>query len=171
MGKRRVAATLGEQLRRIYKEYVAAGGPLPFQMDALFSFAQQRNLWQPQPDNIRKQFGKQMSQALRDDIFTNDKGKTVRRIHAVLIRGHDADGNKVQFGLWDDIRTAPREHMEAAFQLRRGQIVGDCKQLKNDVDHFNDNRTDTKPIQLLLDFTDDATEADLSREYDPDPVD
>jgi len=69
--------------------------------------------------------------------------------------------------LWDDIRIAPREFMERAFQLRRRQIVGDCKQLKTDVDSFNDNHPEEAPIQLLLDFGDDVAEANQPTEYRP----
>ena len=29
--------------------------------------------------------------------------------------------------LWADVRTAPKRHMEIAFQQRRQQIVGDCR--------------------------------------------
>ena len=59
---------------------------------------------------------------------------------------------------WGDARTAPRQFMEVAFQNRRQQIVGDCRQLKLDVDSFNENRNPDRPIQLVLDFTDDVAE-------------
>jgi hypothetical protein len=51
--------------------------------------------------------------------------------------------------------------MQIAFQERRQQIVGDCRQLKLDVDSYNDNKNDGKPIQLVLDFTLDVAEAEL----------
>lgn len=46
----------------------------------------------------------------------------------------------------------------AAFQQRRQQIVGDCVQLKADVDSYNENRTPERPFQLILDFTVDVEE-------------
>ena len=60
--------------------------------------------------------------------------------------------------LWDDIRTAPRNHMRISFQQRRQQIVGDCHQLKLDVDSFNENQSPVQPIQLSFDFTLDMEE-------------
>ena len=42
---------------------------------------------------------------------------------------------------------------------RRRQIVGDCRQLKTDVDSFNENRIPDAPIQLVLDFTADVAES------------
>jgi len=48
--------------------------------------------------------------------------------------------------------------MQVAFQQRRQQIVGDCLQLKNDVDSYNENRKPDQLIQLVLDFTHDSEE-------------
>jgi hypothetical protein len=53
--------------------------------------------------------------------------------------------------------------MQRAFQQRRHQIFGDCKQLKTDVDSFNDNRSPETPIQIVFDFRADLEEADLAR--------
>jgi hypothetical protein len=52
--------------------------------------------------------------------------------------------------------------METAFQQRRQSIVGDCKQLKNDLDSYNENFNTADPIQIVVDFTDDLEEAELS---------
>jgi len=49
---------------------------------------------------------------------------------------------------------APREHMQKAFTQRRNQIIGDCFQLKVDVDVYNDLNQDQPAIQLVLDFSD-----------------
>ena len=48
--------------------------------------------------------------------------------------------------------------MERAFAQRRQQIVGDCFQLRTDVDVYNDSHPDALPLQLVLDFTRDVEE-------------
>ena len=49
--------------------------------------------------------------------------------------------------------------MEKAFAQRRDQIIGDCSQLKTDVDVYNELNAGKRPeIQLVLDFTDDVAE-------------
>jgi hypothetical protein len=48
--------------------------------------------------------------------------------------------------------------MERAFAQRRKQIVGDCAQLKTDVDHYNEAHSDEQPIQMVFDFRDDLAE-------------
>lgn len=42
------------------------------------------------------------------------------------------------------------------------QIVGDCVQLKTDVDVYNGRNPDKEPIQLVLDFTDDVAEIEAA---------
>ena len=48
--------------------------------------------------------------------------------------------------------------MATAFQQRRQQILGDCRQLKIDVDSYNENRWPDEPIQMIFDFTLDLAE-------------
>jgi hypothetical protein len=95
------------------------------------------------------QLAEQLSRAMREEYIVDEQGRTVRAKHAARYK---------QSVLWEDIRTAPREHMEIAFQQRRQQIVGDCRQLKTDADSFNDNSNPGLPIQMVFDFTDDLAE-------------
>ena len=52
--------------------------------------------------------------------------------------------------------------MRAAFQTRRRQIVGDCHQLKTDIDSYNDNYNQAQPVQMVFDFTQDLQELDAA---------
>ena len=55
--------------------------------------------------------------------------------------------------------------MEKAFAQRREQIIGDCVQLKTDVEVYNDmNKGKQPPIQLVLDFTEDVVERLVGQE-------
>ena len=94
---------------------------------------------------------------MRDEYITDTQGRRVRAKHAAAI----TEGGE-QFMLWADIRTAPHKHMAIAFQQRRHQIVGDCRQLKVDVDSYNQNRTPDQPIQMIFDFTYDLEELALA---------
>lgn len=61
---------------------------------------------------------------------------------------------------------APHEHMERAFAQRREQIVGDCFQLKTDVDVYNSLRDQRRPaIQLELAFAEDVAEREEQRRF------
>jgi hypothetical protein len=48
--------------------------------------------------------------------------------------------------------------MARAFQNRRQQVLGEVRQLKRDVDSYNDNRTPDWPIRMIWDFTGDLEE-------------
>jgi hypothetical protein len=95
---------------------------------------------------------------MREEYITDQQGRRVRAKHVARI---DRDGKQAM--LWDDIRTADRQHMESALQHRRRSIVGDCVQLRIDTDSYNENRCRENPIQIVLDFTRDVEE-ELSAE-------
>lgn len=96
----------------------------------------------------------EMAQALRAEIQTDERGRRYRVNHAVRVTK-----GGVQYTFWGVLGFAPHSHMEKAFAQRREQIVGDCVQLKTDVDVYNDmNRGKQPAIQLILNFSDDVAE-------------
>jgi hypothetical protein len=109
---------------------------------------------------------------MREEYYTDPQGRKVRTKHAARrvdddLSEPDADGPKIQKMLWHDIRTDDADHIIQALQQRRMQIVGDCKQLKNDGDSFNDNHPSGKKIQLIFNFEDDLAEMEQPTEYQP----
>jgi hypothetical protein len=98
-----------------------------------------------------------MANAMREEYMTDSKGRRVRVKHPAKMW---LDGE--QTVLWDDIRTAPRLHMQVAFQNRRQGIVSDCRQLKADCDSYNDANPTVEPLQLVFDFTMDLAEDDAA---------
>lgn len=99
----------------------------------------------------------QMARALREEYAIDDNGRRYRKNHAVHVMK-----NGVQLSLWAGLETAPHEHMAMAFTQRREQIVGDCVQLKTDVDVYNDKNPNRECIFLVLDFSDDVAEREVS---------
>jgi hypothetical protein len=66
-----------------------------------------------------------------------------------------------QLPMWADIKTASADHMKRAFRLRRQQIYGDCRQLKNDVDCFNQYYNKSgEQLKIVYDFTSDLADSD-----------
>ena len=94
---------------------------------------------------------------MREEYITDKKGRRVRAKHAVTI---NRDGK--QLTLWEDMRTASRRHMDLAFRQRRHQILGDCRQLKADVDSYNEALNPGEPIQIVFDFALDLEEMELA---------
>ena len=112
--------------------------------------------WQPKSSAIIDQFADQIAHAMREEYITDPQGRKVRVKHVVRM-----DQGGKQIGFWDDMRLAPRQHMEIAFQQRRQQVVGDCRQLKTDMDSYNENYNKGKPVQMSFNFTHDLEELEL----------
>lgn len=145
--------SLTEQLQKIVREYIEGGGEWPATTRQIAVWAIERKRWAPQSDTLISQCAEQLARAMREEYILDPQGRTVRAKHAARLQ---QDGE--QQVLWADIRTAERSHMEIAFQQRRQQIVGDCRQLKTDVDSFNDNANPGVPLQMVFDFSADLAE-------------
>lgn len=145
--------TFTEQLQAIAKKYISAGMPWPATAKRIAVWAINEGLWKPHPTDLVNQCAEQLARAMREEYIIDAQGRSVRAKHAARI---EQDGQQLM--LWADIRTAPRRHMEVAFQQRRQQVVGDCRQLKLDVDSYNQNMSVGDPIQMCFDFTLDLEE-------------
>jgi len=125
----------------------------------LAAWAYRNGLHKPNPRTIIDLIAKDISQVFREEYRTDRRGRRYRAKHAVT----NKQGNKTQ-SLWadlDDIE-APHEHFQKSFAQRRSQVVGDCFQLKTDADVYNEKRNPSVPIQIVLDFTLDVEELQIS---------
>lgn len=145
-----------EQMQKMVETYRAEGGKWPASSREIAQWAIFAGHWAPLPSSIVGQCADDISKALRDEYYTDPQGRRVRLKHAAHSQGE-------QLVIWDDIRTATPAHMKLSFQQRRQGILGDCKQLKNDVDSFNENRKPSVEMQMIFDFTLDLEEFELSR--------
>lgn len=145
-----------ERMQKMVQTYRGEGHKWPASSREIAAWAIASGHWVPQPSSIVAQCADQISKALRDEYYTDPQGRRVRLNHAAHSGGE-------QLVFWDDIRTAKPEHMLLSFQQRRQQILGDCKQLKNDADSYNENRQPEVKIQMVFDFTLDLAEHALVR--------
>jgi hypothetical protein len=150
-----MARTYAAQMQDIANKYQESGEPWPTTAKIIAAWAMHHKLWAPHPSRLVDLCADELARAMREEYITDPQGRRVRANHVARIKR-----NGEQLNLWEDIRTANREHMEIAFQQRRQQIVGDCRQLKADVDSFNDNRKPEQPIQMIFDFTLDIEESE-----------
>lgn len=156
-------ANYTEQLQDIWRKYEAADMPIPATAKEVAAWAIQEGLWEPRSSDILSRCADDLARAAREDYRTDARGRVYRARHPAKLM---KDG-QLRFE-WADIDTASRDHMQRAFALRRKQVIGDCHQLKVDVDHFNETRPSEIPIQLILDFTDDVAEMEAMHDVDLD---
>ena len=149
-------ATHAQRMQSIANRYFAESGR-PATTDEIAAWAITNDLWRPHPAAIRRQCAEEIARAMREEYITDSQGRRVRAKHAARIK----EGEKQQT-FWADIRTATRRHMQIAFQQRRQQIVGDCRQLKWDIESFNQTRSPDRPIQMAWDFTPDLAEEEAA---------
>ncbi len=140
-----------------YQSEVGADGLLD--PHAVAEWAYKRGLHKPSFRTIVDAIATDIAQHFREEYRTNEDGQRYRAKHAVRFKKGDRT-----LSLWADMDDdkAPRSHFVRSFSQRRQQIVGDCVQLKTDVDVFNQKNRDKEPIQIPLDFTRDVEELQLS---------
>lgn len=149
--------TKNERLQTIWHRFEQERGHAPAGTNEAVRWAVSEGLLElPRIDPIDVLAG-QMASALREEMATDEDGRRYRVNHAVRItRGG------VQRTMWAEMGYAPPEHLEMAFAQRREQIIGDCVQLKTDVDAYNRMiQGERQAFQLVLDFTDDVAEREL----------
>jgi hypothetical protein len=155
--RKEMTMSYSDQLRTIADNYFAAHNGSATAKD-IAAWAIRSGRWAPQPGSVIDQCAEELARAMREDYIRDPQGRDVRAKHAARIR---ENGKQVTF--WADIRTATPTHMERAFGQRRKQILGDCRQLKADVDSYNDNRQPEEPIQVVFNFTKDLEELEAAR--------
>ena len=163
---RNLKITKTERLQDICREYMQITKATKINMKEVAAWAIQNGKWEASRKDAIKQCTHELSRAARDESYTDPQGRRVRKMHAVR-QVIDDDGQQKQMVLWADIENAPPEHMHLSFQQRRGYITGDCKQLKTDLDSFNQNNSHGVELELSFDFREDLEEMDMPSEYSP----
>lgn len=155
--------TQAEYLQRLWRRYEAENEHAPTSAREVVAWAVQNGLiGMPTVDPLDVLAG-QMARALRSEYDTDNQGRRYRKNHAIKIM---KDG--VQLTLWASMEHAPRPHMAKAFSQRREQIIGDCFQLKTDVDVYNGKNPEQTPIQTVLNFEEDVAERQIAMYGDDD---
>jgi hypothetical protein len=121
-------------------------------------WAYKNGLHKPSLRTVIDAIATDIAQVFREEYRTDAQGQRYRAMHAV--RSKKGDKSMSLWADMDDDR-APRDHFVKSFAQRRQQIVGDCFQLKTDVDVYNAKAPEQSPIQIVLDFTNDVEELQL----------
>jgi hypothetical protein len=145
-------ANLNEQLIRITEDYRAAGQPWPATREQIAEWAVANKRYELTRGMAVRQCAERIGRALGLQHVRDRKGRSVRKYYAAPVR---EDGQLVM--KWDDWN-APRPFMEVAAASRRNQILGQCWQLKNDMDSYSDRKCPQEPIQIDFNFNVDLEE-------------
>lgn len=105
------------------------------------------------PDMALKVCADEIAHAMGEQYMTATNGRRVRLKHSAKVKR-----NGENLTLWGDIRDVTPAFMRISVGQRRNQMVGECLQLKNDVDFFNGRVPADQQIPLVLDFRQDVAE-------------
>ncbi len=155
-------ANYPEQMQAIFDRYNTEVDSSPVSLDDVAVWAISQGLFHPAPRDVVKICREALADSLRQERRVDDKGRRYRAKHSVRTTFGGA-----QLSLWADIDNAPRSFMEKSFGQRRKAIADDSFQIKQDVDHYNDEHSDEPPIQMVLDFTEDVAEMEAVALIEP----
>jgi hypothetical protein len=148
-------ANLSEQLIRIVEDYRAEGNPWPATREQIAEWAVARERYQLTRGMAVSQCAERLSRAMGLEHVKDNKGRSVRKYYAARVR---ENGQLVM--KWDDLN-AERPFMEVAAANRRNQVLGQCWQLKNDMDSYSERKCPSNPIQIDFNFNVDLEELAL----------
>jgi hypothetical protein len=146
-------ATYVKQMQKIVEDYRLAKQPWPAAAKTIAEWAIRSGKWDMPAAAVLNKCAADIADAMREEYYTDRKGRRVRLLHPATTKRQG-----ILFTEWDDIRTAPRQHMLISFQQRRKAIVGDCRQMRTDLESYNEARSADQPIQVSFDFTMDLLE-------------
>jgi hypothetical protein len=144
--------TLNDQLVNIVEDYRRAGNPWPASKSEIAEWAVAHERYQLTRGMAISQCAERIGRAMGLEHVKDKKGRSIRRYYAARLR---ENGQLVM--KWDDYN-APRPFMEVGAANRRNQILGECRQLKTDMDSYSERHCPENPIQISFDFTVDLEE-------------
>lgn len=159
----------GSAYQKLVEEYRAAGNEWPARSWTIAGWALENGKATYSRYSQRKMLALSISRSMREEIYTDKQGRRPRKKHCFPVLTESPSGLKRQHFLWCDHETAKPDEFRAAAQYRRKLMVGDAKQLKIDVDSFNENNQFGAQLLLNFDLTKDVIEGEMDTEYNPPP--
>ena len=156
-----------EANQAIVNDYINDGQPWPADRRTIAAWAIFRRRWQPSQKELIDLCAQELAEAMRAEMEMDPQGRTVRAKYCALVIEQDEAGNKVQKRLWFDRSASTPDLMRKALQQRRRKVLGECKQLKTDLESYNDNNTDGAFIQMSFNFESDLEELAQDTKYNP----
>lgn len=147
-----------EENLKLVKEFERQHQREAFDLHEIYRWARQEGRWEPPADLAERRFVEEIAKDLREVYIDDGEGGRVRYYHAVI------KGRGRQMTLWANVFDSSREHLEQGFGQRRQQSLGDCRQLKSDIDFVNKRRFQEAPISMSFNFDEDLAEEEALKE-------
>lgn len=151
-----------EEKQRIINDYIEETCAEEVDMNEVARWAKSKGrLPEPKPYDPVKAFAHELSEAAREEYYTDPQSREVRKKHCYVIV--EPDGQR-RFH-WVDIQTAKPEPMHKSLQARRRQALGDVVQLDTDRKSYNENNQFGATIEMSYNFDEDLLEGNMPKDY------
>ena len=157
-------ATKTEFIQNMIHQYLKETGTSELvNMNALTEWFIARGYYQETRLSAFKRCKRAIGHAMAHDMFVDDRGNHVRRMHAV--RRNDAEGQ--QYWEWAEIHAAKPEHMRLSLSQRRRDMEGRVRQHDVDRQYYNEhNRFGAELVSYDYNFNLDKQEDELAARHD-----
>jgi len=149
----RLTLTKKQQLLRIRDEFRAEHDNVPATAREMGDWAVATGRYKLPEHATARRCAEELADAMALDMMTVSSGRRIRTMHAWRAAA--------QGTLWDHIETISREHMQLSLAFARNRVAGELKQVKIDLDYFNDLHPDDPELQMSFNFTGDLADAGL----------
>lgn len=159
-------ATKNEELQWLKRQHAQAHGHAPATSRDVIRWAVSKGLYTLPVVDPEEIAADQLSRALREEYDTTKSGRRYRVNHSVRVRKSKGRGQGSFTSLWLDSEHGSHDQIELAFNQRREQTAGDCYQLYDDREGYQELHPDRPYIDIVFDFTEDILEREAGRELD-----
>lgn len=144
--------TKKEMLLRIRDEYRAEHDNAPATSRDMGEWAVATGRYRLPPHATERKCAEELADAMAMDMMTVSGGRRVRTMHT---------WRSEQRNLWDHIATISTPDMALSMSYQRNGVLGTVKQMKIDLDYFNELHPDDPALQVSFNFENDLADAGL----------
>lgn len=148
----RTRMTKKEQLLRIRDEFRAEHDNAPATARDMGEWAVATGRYKLPPHATERKCAEELADAMAMDMTTVSGGRRVRTMHT---------WRSEQRNLWDHIATISTPDFTLSMAYQRNGALGIVKQMKTDLDYFNELHPDGPAVQVSFNFENDLADAGL----------
>ena len=151
----------------IVNDYIRDGQPWPTDRRTIAAWAIRKRRWQPSRKEMIDRYAQNSRKPCEPKWKWTPRGERFGLNTAQWSSNRMKSGTRLKSGCGLTAAHRPRNLCARRVQQRRRKVLGECKQLKTDLDSYNDNNTEGAVIQMSFNFESDLEELAQDTKYNP----
>jgi hypothetical protein len=157
--KRTCTTKYDREIQKLFDQFVEETGNRD--IEAFLDWAEPKGAYKVSKMRVRRQFARDVAQALSKDYIEGETGQPVRRRHCYR--------TPTQLTLWKKIEDLTRDEMGVSYQITRGRVGGQVFQKQRDIDYFNRHYNPGDPIETSWNYDKDLDDRNMPTDYPDEP--